>query len=144
MQHLYFISPRRMTSLIMDAATADRVPVLNELLRPSAEHIQDRSGDLVHKDLDSAKRLAFDILVDLGDKRMDVLRIDVTDDVFFHLKSKGDLVDSARPDCFGAPMYWLSQQGCRIVNDFLAAVEPTHIIVDVSTAGVDVAPHTVN
>ena len=144
MQHLYFISPRRTTGFIMDAATADRIPVLNEILRPNAEHAQDRSGDLVHKDMESAKRLALDLLIDLGDKRMDVLRIDVPDSVFDMLRERGDIVDSARPDCFGAPMLWVSQQGCKLVNDFCEGVKPTHITVDVSSAGANCAPHSVH
>jgi hypothetical protein len=116
MKLIYFISQLKLTAGIIDAASETTVPVLNETLRPHLDDPEDQEGDLVHADLEEAKRMARDIVYDIGDKGIDVLAISVEDDVFAALKAAGDIYDSARSDPYGGRLLKLSQHGCQVIN----------------------------
>jgi len=139
MQMMYFISQMKLTAAIISGQTESAVPLLNETLRPHLEHPDDREGDLVHADLEEAKRLAKDIVYDLGDKGIDVLAISIDDDVYQQLVSAGDIRDSVRSDPFGGRMLKLSQRACITINRACTVMPlrhmlpPNHVISNMET-----------
>jgi len=122
MQILYYISQLRLTSAIVDAAGPTSVPVLNEKLRPHVEDAEQREGDLVHTSLEEAGKMALDILLDIGDKGIDLLAISVEDEVYARLALSGDIRDCKHKDWLGGHLLKLSQQACRIINSCCTVV----------------------
>jgi len=127
MQMMYFISQMKLTAAIVNGQTESAVPLLNETLRPHLEHPDDQEGDLVHADLEEAKRLAKDILIDLGDKGIDVLAIAVEDEVYNGLVATGDIRDSGRSDPFGGRMLKLSRDACVTINRACTVMPVRHM-----------------
>jgi len=104
------------------------VPVLNETLRPHLQDPEEQEGDIVHADLEEAKRLARDIVYDLGDKGIDLLAISVDDEVFEGLKTTGDIRDCKHSDPYGGRLLKLSQHACQVINGCCIIVPVRYVV----------------
>jgi hypothetical protein len=117
MKLIYFISQLKLTASFTAEEGQAPERALNERLRPHLAEPEDQEGDFVHADLEEAKRLARDIVFDIGDKGIDVLAIGVEDDVYEGLSAAGDIRDSRRTDPYGGRLLKLSQRACQVIND---------------------------
>jgi hypothetical protein len=122
MKVIYYISTLGLTRHIVNHTEANHVPVLNETLRPHLDDPEDWEGDHVHADLSEARRLARDIVFDIGSKGIDVLAIRVEDADYDALVASGDIRDSKRSDPYGGRLLKLSQAACKKVNGCCTAV----------------------
>jgi hypothetical protein len=141
---IYFISQLKLTAAIIEAAQAETaVPMLNVTLRPHLQDPEEQDGDFVHANLEEAKRLARDIVFDLGDKGIDVLAIAVDKDVFAGLESTGDIRDSLRTDPYGGRLLKLSQHACQVINGG-CFIMPLRLMTNWPAGWQDGAPTTVH